>query len=60
MVVAPSRRESAGVSGKRFLVALAVVSALGWLFAATQASRGTNCHFTVHFAKRVVCTKSER
>ena len=60
LVVAPSRRESAGVSGKRFFVALAVVSALGWLFAATQASRGKNCHFTVHFAKRVVCTKSER
>ena len=43
----------------RVLVALAVIAALGWLFVAAQASRGKNCHFNVHFAKKVVCTKHE-
>jgi hypothetical protein len=43
----------------RVLVALAVVAALGWLFVAAQASRGNKCHFTVHFAQKVVCTKPD-
>jgi hypothetical protein len=45
------------VSGKRILVALAVAAVLGWLLVAAQASRGKDCHFNVHFAKRVVCTR---
>jgi hypothetical protein len=43
----------------RVLVALAVIAALGCLFVAAHASRGKNCHFNVHFAKKVVCTKHE-
>ena len=48
------------MSGRRFLVALAVFAAAGWLFVAVQSSRGKSCHFNVHFAKRVVCTKHTR
>jgi len=55
--VPPGRRKTVGVSGKRILVALAVAAVLGWLLVAAQASRGKDCHFNVHFAKRVVCTR---
>ena len=32
---------------------------LGWLFVAAQASRGKECHFNVHFAQKVVCSKPD-
>jgi hypothetical protein len=38
-------------------LALAVVAILASLLVAT---RGKNCHYNAHFAKRVVCTKSDR
>jgi hypothetical protein len=41
----------------RIAIALAAVGILAWLLMAT---RGTDCHYNAHFAKRVVCTKSDR
>jgi len=38
----------------RVIVALAVVAAVALLLVGT---RGKNCHYNAHFAKRVVCTK---
>jgi hypothetical protein len=54
-----ARRGLARWPRMRVLVALAVVAALGWLFVAAQASRGNKCHFNVHFAQKVVCTKPD-
>jgi hypothetical protein len=42
---------------RRIALALAVVAIVASLFVVT---RGKNCHYNAHFAKRVVCTKSDR
>jgi hypothetical protein len=41
----------------RIAVAFAAVGVLAWLLIAT---RGKDCHYNAHFAKRVVCTKPDR
>ena len=41
----------------RVVLALTVVGALALLPVAT---RGKNCHYNAHFAKRIVCTRAER
>jgi hypothetical protein len=41
----------------RVVIALAALAVLAWLLVGT---RGKDCHYNVHFAKRVVCTKPDR
>jgi hypothetical protein len=41
----------------RIAIAVAAVAVLAWLLIAT---RGKDCHYNAHFAKRVVCTKPDR
>ena len=40
-------------SPKPAIIAFVVVALLAWLLLATA---GKDCHFNVHFAKKVVCT----
>jgi hypothetical protein len=42
---------------RRIAFAIVVVAIVASLFVAT---RGKNCHYNAHFAKRVVCTRSDR